>query len=190
METLDIHAIAQGELSADERIVWVGQPSPFALARKRSGMILPGLFLSVFAVSFLVVPTMAVFEGPDKVPLPFLLLFPLAGLAALAFGLAMLASPLLKGRLARSTIYVVTNRRVLIIEPGCVRSFDPGDIQQLVRRDRGGGRGDLFFREEQGNLMLAMYTFGRSGNQKIGFFGVSDVRAAEEAVRQLKRSAA
>jgi len=101
----------------------------------------------------------------------------------------MLASPLRHRQKAKRLAYVVTDGRVLIAEPGRVRSFEPGDIQQLNRRDKGNGKGDLIFREEQGNLMLAMYTFGATANQKIGFFGVSDVRAAEDAIRKLKRSA-
>lgn len=188
MEPLDLNAIAQGELSADERLVWLGQPSPFVLARKRTGMILPGLFLMLLAITFLTVPTVTIFEKPGTVPFPFLIVFPVIGVIALGFGLAMLASPLLQWRLAGRTIYAVTDQRVLIIDPGSVQSFEPGDIQQLVRRDRGGGRGDLVFREEQGNLMLAMYTFGNNATRRIGFFGIPDPRAAEEAVRQLKRS--
>lgn len=190
MEAPDIASIAQGELSPGEKIAWLGQPAPTALARKRTGMILPGLFLVLFAFSFLTVPTVTIYEHPGTVPFPFLIVFPAAGVIAMAFGLAMLASPLLQWRVAARTIYAVTDHRILIIEPGSVQSFEPGDIQQLVRRDRGRGRGDLIFREDQGNMMLAMYTFGHnSAVRKIGFFGIPDPRAAEEAVRQLKRAA-
>lgn len=189
METLDLHAITQAELSVDERIVWVDRPAPAALARTQWRMASFGLFMTLFALFWLATtlsflgPTME--NGPPPV---FLAMFPLVGLAVLGVGLYFLSTPLRYWHKAKRTVYAVTNHRALIVEPGRVQSFEPGDIQQLVRRDRSGGRGDLVFREEQGNLMLAMYTFGHNATRRIGFFGIPAPRAAEEAVRQLKRS--
>jgi len=191
METHDPHAMAQTELSAGERLVWVGRPAPAALARTRWHMAAFGLFMTPFALFWLA--TTLFFIGPateNGPPLAFLVMFPLIGLAALGVGLYSLSTPLRYWRKAKRTVYAVTDLRVLIVEPGRVQSFEPGDLQQLERQDKGNGSGNLIFREEQGNLMLAMHTFGGSANQKIGFFGISDVRAAEDAVRQLKRSAA
>jgi len=191
METLDLNAIVQGELSADERIVWVGQPSPFALVRMRWQMAAFGLFMTFFALFWLATTLFFVGSATENgPPLAILVMFPLAGLAVLGGGLYFLSTPLRYWRKAKRTVYAVTDRRVLIVEPGRVQSFEPGDLQQLERQDKGNGRGNLIFREEQGNLMLAMYTFSGSGSLKIGFFGIPAPRAAEEAVRQLKRSAA
>jgi len=122
-------------------------------------------------------------------PVGFLLLFPLIGVATLAVGLVMLLSPLRYARKARRMAYAVTDSRVLIIEPGRVQSFEPSDIQHLIRTDKGSGSGNLIFREEQGNQILAIYTFGATALRKIGFYGVPDVHVAETAIRDLKRSA-
>jgi len=185
---MDPHSIAQNELIHGERLIWAGRPDPAALARTRWPIAAPGLFFTLFSLFWLGITLSIPFSRDDGPPVAFALLFPLVGLAMLAIGLAMLLSPLWYWRRAKRTAYGVTDGRVLIVEPGRVLSFEPGDIQHLVRRDTGGGRGDLMFREEQGNLMLAMYTFGATANRKIGFYGVSDVRAAEDAIRRLKRT--
>lgn len=184
---MDPHSITQQELIPGERLVWAGRPDPAVLARTRWPTAAAGLFLTLFFLSWLTVVFQIPFSRFDGPPLPFQLIFPAVGLVMLVIGLALLAAPLRQWRKARRMVYAVTDGRVLIIEPGRIQSFEPGDIQQLIRRDRGGGKGDLIFREEQGNLMLAMYTFGATANRKIGFFGVSDVRVAEDAIRRLKR---
>lgn len=186
---MDPHIAIQNELLPEERLVWTGQPSPAALAHTRWPIAAPGLFLVLFAAFWLagalVVP-LSIGDGPPHL---FLLFFSLPGFAALIIGLTMLFSPLWFARKAKHMAYAVTDTRVLIIEPGRVQSFEPGDIQQLVRFDKGGG-GNLIFREEESNLMLAIHTFGAMARRKIGFYGVLDVRAAETAIRNLKRAAA
>jgi hypothetical protein len=185
---MDPQSIAQRELLPGERLVWAGRPGPAALARTRWPLAAGGLFFTLFSVFWLAMVLQIPFSGGDGPPPAFLLIFPLVGVVMLGIGLAMLASPLRQARKAKRMAYAVTDSRALIIAPGHVQSFEPGDIQQLIRRDKGGGKGDLVFREEQGNLMLAMYTFGATANQKIGFYGVPAVRAAEDAIRKLKRS--
>lgn len=188
-EAVDSHSMVQQELLAGERLVWAGQPDPAALASTRWPIAAPGLFLALFSLFWLTTTLALPMSEGEGVPVAILLFFPLIGLVMLGFGLALLLSPLRYWRKAKHMAYAVTDGRVLIAEPGRVLSFEPGDIQQLVRRDKGGGRGDLFFRQEQGNPILAMYTFGAAANRKVGFYGVSGVRAAEDAIRKLKRSA-
>lgn len=184
---MDATGIAQTELLAGERLVWVGKPDPAVLARTRWPIAATGVFVTLFSLSWLTLVLRIPLWRAGGPPAAFVLIFPLAGLVMLGIGLALLASPLRYRRKAKHTVYAVTDGRVLIIEPGHVQSFEPGDIRQLIRRDKGGGKGDLIFREQQGNLMLAMYTFGTTANRKIGFFGVDGVRAAEDAIRKLKR---
>ena len=185
---MNTHDAIQSELLPGERLIWAAQPSPAALARTRWPIAAPGLFLMLFASFWLTFTFDMLFSGNNRPPIGFLLIFPLVGFAALTAGLAMLLSPPWYGRKAKRMAYAVTDSRVLIVEPGRVQSFEPGDIQQLVRTDKGDGSGNLIIREEQGNLMLAMHTFGAMANRKIGFYGVPDVRAAETAIRDLKRS--
>lgn len=185
---MDPHGIAAQELLRGERVVWVGRPGRAAFAQPHWPKAGLGLFFTLFALLWLGTALSIPFGRGEGAPLAFVMVFPLIGLVVLGVGLTMLLSPLWYWRKADHVTYAVTDGRVLIIEPGRVQSFEPADIQHLVRRDRGGGRGDLVFREEQANPILAMYTFGLSANRKIGFLGVADIRAAEEAVRQLKRS--
>ncbi len=187
---MDPHSIAQAELHPGERLVWVGRPGPGALARTRWPIAAAGVFFILFAGFWLAAVLQIPFSRQDGPPFAVQLFFPLVGVVILGIGLILLTSPLRLARTARRMAYAVTDGRALIIEPGRVQSFDPGDLQQLNRRDTGGGKGDLIFREEQGNLMLAMYTFGATANRKIGFYGVADVRAAEDALRKLKRQVA
>lgn len=186
---MDPQSLAQQELIPGERFVWAGRPDLAALARTRWPVAAGGLFISLFSVFWLTMVLQIPFSSGNGPPPPFLLIFPLVGLVMLGIGLGMLVSPIRQARKSKRMAYAVTDGRVLIIEPGHVQSFDPGDIQHLIRRDKGSGKGDLVFREEQGNLMLAMYTFGAMANRKIGSFGVSDVRSAEDAIRKPKRRA-
>jgi len=184
---MDPFSLAQRELVAGERVVWAGRPNPAALARTRWPVAAAGLFFTLFSLFWLSMVVQIPFFRDDGPPLGFALIFPGVGLVMLGIGMAMLASPIWYLRKANRMAYAVTDGRVLIIEPRRLQSFEPDDIQQLVRVDRHGGKGDLIFREEQANAMLAMYTFGATANRKIGFFGVADVRAAEDAIRNLKR---
>lgn len=186
---MDPEISIQNELLPEERLIWAGQPNPAALAKTRRAITVPGLFLVLFSTLWLAGALVIPFTFDGGLPSVFLLFFSVPGFVALGFGLTMLLSPLWYWRKAKRMAYAVTDSRVLIIEPGRVQSFESGDIKQLVRFDKGGGNGDLIFREEDSNLMLALHSFGTMANRKIGFYGVPDVRAAENAIRDLKRSA-
>jgi len=187
---MDPHSIAQQELLPGERLVWAGRPDPAALARTRWPTAAVGVILTLCALVWLRVVFQLPFSVAGGALLASALIVPAIGVVMLGIGLAMLASPVWYARKAKSMTYGVTDARIMIIGPRGVQSFEPGDIQQLDRTDWYDGRGDLIFRDEHVNSVLPMNTFDVIVNRKIGFFGVSDVRAAEDAVRRLKRRSA
>ncbi len=81
---------------------------------------------------------------------------------------------------ARSTVYAITNQRILIIKRGWflrTASYAPADVQEIKRFNRDDGCGDVTFRVE----------WVGSGEDRekreIGFFGVDNAQRVEDLVR-------
>jgi hypothetical protein len=180
--------IAGKELAPGEKLVWADRPRPGALARRASAGFLFAIPFTAFAVAWVAGAYTATQHahpiGPDSV-------FPLFGLIFVGAGVFMLLSPLRAMAKARSTIYAITNERLLIIEGGRTRrvtSFTAADIQQIERTERADGSGDVVFRRELPPTRRNSISFNGNWNAtKIGFFGVSDVRRVEAAVRQFSQ---
>jgi hypothetical protein len=180
---------AEKELAPGEKLAWAGRPRASALARRAS----PGFFIGIPFTAFSLFWVAGAYtatqrDGHDVGPFVF---FPLFGLIFVAVGLFMLLSPLRAMARARSTIYAITDQRLLIIEGGSSRrvtSFTAGDIQQIERTERPDGSGDVVFRREIPATRRNSISFnGNWGATRIGFFGVSDVRRVEAAVRDFAR---
>src|SRR5260370_26489638 len=72
--------------------------------------------------------------------------FPLFGLPFLCIGLAVILAPLWAYLKGRSTVYAVTNQRVMIISGSgnrSVKSYTPADIVSVEHRERPAGSGDV-----------------------------------------------
>ena len=109
----------------------------------------------------------------------------------------MVLSPLWAVYRARGTVYVVTDRRAIIFDGGWgthVRSFGPGDLAGVERRQRGDGSGDIILAREQ-YYVQGHYSGspGRGGHyvpgewrtREIGFFGIAQVKYVEQLIRAL-----
>jgi len=182
-------SIAEKELAPGEKVVWADRPRPGALARREGPRFLMGLPFTLFALVWMAGAFSATQKAShDAGPFVF---FPLFGLIFVAVGGFMLLSPLRAMAKARSTIYAITNERLLIIEGGRTRrvtSFTAGDIQQIERTERADGSGDVVFRRELPPTRRNSISFnGNWSATRIGFFGVSDVRRVEAAVRDFSR---
>jgi hypothetical protein len=134
-------------------------------------------------------------------------LFPLFGIVFVVVGLGMLCSPLWMIHKARTTAYLVTDRRAIIFQGGWsthVRSFGPSALGQLERREKGDGSGDIILAKEahytEGHYTAGYYsgTPGRGGHyvpgswmpgrwstKEIGFFGIPQVKHVEQLLREL-----
>ena len=116
------------------------------------------------------------------------------GLPFVAIGAALVSAPWWRPKRARSTIYAISDQRLLIIRgwPNrVVRSFGPDEIERLERREREDGSGDLIFRQEVAPHVHSHphrpYARYHMRVHPIGFFGIPDVRRVEAAVRALQR---
>jgi hypothetical protein len=124
-------------------------------------------------------------------------LFPLFGLIFLVVGVGMVLSPFWAAYRARGTVYVVTDRRAIIFDGGWsthVRSFGPGDLESVERRQRGDGSGDIILAREhyyvQGHYSGSPgrgghYVPGGWRTREIGFFGIAQVKYVEQLLRGL-----
>ena len=157
-------------LAAEERCIWLGQPNPTRIAMKYIIYVVAGLVLGVYfhhvIFQFIDTPTgtsvTSVFEYFESI-VPFL------------FVACMILSPMVAYVSALGTIYVITDKRAMIINlsrfPRSTESyskFESGDlsVNELPHRS-----GDLFFAKKS----------VRSNNNvfrtvRVGFLGISDVR--------------
>ncbi len=110
-------------------------------------------------------------------------LFPLFGVPFILIGLGMLSTPLWMRRSARRTVYVITDRRAIVIGGAWalhIESFPPSRLTDIRRKQRRDGSGDLIFRTE-----VSHGRNGRTHESHVGFMAVSDVKGVEDLIREL-----
>jgi hypothetical protein len=179
-----LRALVEAELEPGEGLRWVEQP----LSARAARMALPAVLFAIPWTGFALFWIWAAARGSAHTSGPFQL-FPLFGVPFVGVGLGMFSSPFWAARAARRTVYVVTDRRALVIREGgrggeSVRSFAPEKLADLRREQLPDGSGNLVFGED-----LDLGPRGRRIATSYGFMAVPDVRAAEEYVRALARQA-
>ncbi|MEW6712670.1 MAG: hypothetical protein AB1403_22825 [Candidatus Riflebacteria bacterium] len=177
----DLDSKLSKELVSDEQIEWKGMPIPRLLKAETLAIFLFAIPWTAFSIFWIC--GAAGFKIPDfsKGFDPFML-FPLFGLPFLLIGLAMLASPIFSYLADRKTLYAVTDRRVIIITGGRsyeIKSFLPEKISELTRRERAAA-GDLIFAQR-----ISKDSDDRDQTVEIGFFNISDIQGAKEAMQKL-----
>ena len=110
--------------------------------------------------------------------------FPLFGVPFVLIGLGMLASPFWAQGRAGQVAYVVTNRRVIFLEPNFptgqkVVSLLPGEFGPLERVERADGSGDLTFA-----VPLVAHAQANATIVARKFIGVPQVREVESLIRR------
>ncbi|MCC6909721.1 MAG: PH domain-containing protein [Phycisphaerales bacterium] len=174
------HAVS-AELSDGEQVLWQAQPIPGLYIRRSWPAVLFAIPWTAFAVFWMFgaagfkMPTFS--SGAD--------LFPLFGIPFVLIGCGMFCSPLVLRRKARRTVYVLTDRRAIIITGLLsldVQSFPPDQLGQIRRRQRRDGSGDLIFRTE-----IDYDSDGDRTRRYIGFLAIPDVKSVEHSVRDLHR---
>ncbi len=172
-------SIAQREMGTGERLIWADRPAPGRLALARLPATLFGLVFAGFAVFWIAGATEATIDVDGAFSL-----FPLFGLPFLLVGLWIVLAPLWAWMGARKTVYAVSSDRLVIIKGGSVRSFAPDEIENLERRERSDGSGNVVFHREY------YRSRGRHGSRtrvrKTGFYGIPEVRRVEDEIRNLK----
>jgi hypothetical protein len=148
-----------------------------------------GLFLmAVGAVAVDLVPRAML------LPSDVLALLPIQSVGALIalLGLAAACTPFVAALLARSTVYAVTTRRLLVIDRAFARrvaSFTPEDVQAImVTNERYDGSADIVFRQQIRHIRTSRGRYRVV--KKIGFFGIADPERVRDLIRALRGNVA
>jgi hypothetical protein len=185
-----LERMAQNELGAGERLLWVGQPNPWRSTLTSFAIYLFAIPWTAFVIFW---EAMALGMGSHvrNQSGPFLI-FPLFGIPFVLIGLGMLSTPIWVYRKMRRTLYAVTDKRLLIIISGrsrTVQSYDERSIGDIQRREYTDGSGDIIFARK---LRYGTDDNGTTttSTTNIGFLGIPDVRSVEKLVRDIARSPA
>jgi hypothetical protein len=197
--TSEARRALEGKLEAGEHVAWSGAPTPEIFAGVTESMMATYWVFFAFSLLFMLISFVSVGVG-------WLVFF---GLGMVAFSVWVLLEPLRARRRAERTFYAVTNRRILILEDleGLfLHAISPSDIQTIRFLTLDSQTGSIVF----GNTVLRlrdsrsvpnlMSLFGRmpwssrehrDEERKIvtvedGLFGVSEPRAALDAIRALR----
>jgi hypothetical protein len=188
----------QSELTAGERLVWVGRARPDLYRGQTIFMAIFGAFFGGAAL-FILVIGLAVTVGFTGFGAAqgngwgglvgcFPLFFCLFTVPFLLIGGYMLTAPIWMPKRIRRILYALSDRRALVWEPGwsrdryTVRSYTREGLGRMVRVDRAGGAGDLVFEEYYTTSTNSDGMSSTSRNQR-GFMGIDRVRELEELVR-------
>lgn len=171
------------ELHRDEAVRWSGEPVPAFF----SPGVLPRFLFAIPWTAFAVFWTTSAYAATHAAEAPGFDVFPLFGIPFVLIGLGMLSAPLRNRMKLARTAYAVTDRRLLVVAydlfgKRSVRSFERTDLASVRREEGADGTGDLFFAQDVGHGKHGTYSI------PVGFVGVRNVRAAEDAVRALSRS--
>jgi hypothetical protein len=111
-------------------------------------------------------------------------------------GLVMMSSPWWMYREGSKTVYAVTDKRLLIITGGGSRSVQSFVDSRIVKVDSRIGKIESVERSNgSGDIVFAEYVkhyqdsdgYSRTRIERIGFFGIPDVRSVEKLVRGVAR---
>jgi hypothetical protein len=186
MNPNDAQLRAQSELQSGESIYWTGIADPGRAALTALPASLFGIPFAGFAVfwmsqAFRATNTMSrtshnAFVGGFSI-------FPLFGLPFLLIGLGIVLAPLWAYLNGRSTVYAITNQRVMIITGGStrsVKSVTPADIVSVEHRERPDGSGDIAI------LTTGITRTNNSASQiKVALVGIPNVKQVAQQVMTL-----
>jgi Bacterial PH domain len=187
MNSNDAQLHAQSELQSNESLYWAGTADPrraaFA-ALPASIFGIPFAGFALFWVTQAYHATSAMSKSSSNAFTNGFRLFPLFGVPFLLVGLGIILAPLWAFLKGASTVYAVTNQRVMIISGGnsrSVKSFTPADIVSVEHRERPDGSGDIVIQTTgiiRGNNNLASPV-------KVALFGVQNVKQVAQQVMTL-----
>jgi hypothetical protein len=170
------------ELQSGEQITWLDQPIAARLARTSLPAVLFGIPWTIFAIFWVVTAFKGVSQSHDSGLFQF---FPLFGVPFILVGIGLLSSPYWAARSGRRTVYVLTDRRAIVLRTVFfgglnVRSFEAATLTDLQRKQNRDGSGDLIFARD-----LHSTNRGTKYTLDIGFVAVRDVQNVENLVRAL-----
>lgn len=160
------------ELASGERVQWMAQPKPRFFSPSTTAIFLFAIPWTGFAVFWMYGASSAPFGGFSLFGVPFVLI-----------GIGMLAIPFWVYYKSLNSIYAITNRRAMTIEGGrafTIRSYPPEKLQDIYRRERENGFGDIIF---------AFDTWedsdGDSHKNDLGFLNIQEPKRIEKMLKKL-----
>ena len=186
MEPSDAQLRAQSELQSGESLYWTGTADPARAALSVLPAAIFGIPFAGFALFWMNTAfhaTSAFHKSSNNAFTKSFTVFPLFGLPFLLIGLGIVLAPLWAYLKGRSTVYAVTNQRVMIISGGSnvsVKSYTPADILNVEHRERPDGSGDIMIQTTG-----TMRTNNSVSQIKVALLGVPNVKQVAQQVLAL-----
>ncbi|HVH72051.1 MAG TPA: hypothetical protein VNB49_13185 [Candidatus Dormibacteraeota bacterium] len=183
----DAQSRAQSELQSGESLYWTGCANPGRAALSALPASIFGIPFAGFALFWITTAYRATNAASSSTHNAFtngFRVFPLFGVPFLLMGLAIVLAPLWAFLRSGSTVYAVTNQRVMVISGSTsrsVKSYTPADILSVEHRERPDGSGDI---------VLLTNAITRSGNNmasqlKVALCGIPNVKQVAQQVLAL-----
>jgi PH (Pleckstrin Homology) domain-containing protein len=185
MNPTDAQQRAQSELQPGENLYWTGTADPRRAAISALPATIFGIPFAGFAL-FWINSAMHATHGLTRNANAFAKsfgIFPLFGVPFLLVGLWMVLAPLWAFLKGSSTVYAVTDKRVMIITGSgnrTVKSCTPADIASVDYRERPDGSGDIVI-----GTNSQMRTNNSVSQVKVGLYGVANVKEVARQVLNL-----
>ena len=183
----DAQQRAQSELQSGESLYWTGTADPGRAALSALPATIFGIPFAGFALFWITQAfhaTNAMSKSSHNAFASGFQVFPLFGVPFLLVGVGIILAPLWAFLRGGSTVYAVTNQRVMVIpgtSPRSVKSFTPADILSVEHRERPDGSGDI---------VLVTNAMTRGNNNfvspvKVALIGVTNVKQVAQQVLAL-----
>ena len=183
----DAQLRAQSELQSGESLYWTGSANPARAALSALPAAIFGIPFAGFALFWITQAyhaSSAISKSSHNSFASGFRVFPLFGLPFLIVGLGIVLAPLWAFLKGGSTVYAVTNQRVMVITGNgtrSVQSYTPNDILGVEHRERPDGSGDIVI------LTNAMTRTNNNmaSQMKVALCGVPNVKQVAQRVLAL-----
>lgn len=201
------------ELDFEEKIKWIDQPVPQLFSINASLFYIIIIFGIILSLSVIVL----IVSSSEEVQKSEWVSFAISILPAFFIQLILLTCPFWELRRSRHTVYLITNKRAIVMEGGIpsriinilfrfpymiiirknlfqdngtkvIKSYSPEELSNVYRRDKRKHLGDVIFQVQKATKPSG--SGGESGMYyEEGFFGVRNPKQVEDIVKNLAESA-
>jgi hypothetical protein len=186
MDPNDAQLRAQSELQSGESLYWTGTADPTRTAISALPAAIFGIPFAGFALFWMNTAfhaTDSMHKSSNNALTKSFTVFPIFGLPFLLIGLGIVLAPLWAYLKGRSTVYAVTNQRIMVITGGnsrSVKSYTPADIVGVEHRERPDGSGDIVIQTAG-----TMRTNNSVSQIKVALCGIPNVKQVAQQVLAL-----
>jgi hypothetical protein len=178
----ELRLVAASELEPGERITWMEQPIPGLFAR---GILPLVMFGVVWTAACAIGEAVWIYFCFDKDTRWLGVIGAIGTTFGVVIGIGLLSSPYWMRRMARRSVYVLTDRRAILVRGGwlgdhTVRSFLPEQLTDIQRTQNADGSGDVVLARD-----VHRDSDGANQTTEVGFLAVRDAKAVEGRVRAL-----